>query len=183
MVTGVSRKGLGGRERVFFVLFVHNVSIIVDEQNNPVKYFVHTKLFCSYNNEVVVVVSINGTTQEIDRRHYEGNSPDQREGLGGVQYSSQSDGGNSFRANQAHCSGENTPWSDKSTNSSTGKILKRLKSIENEYLSYVHGHQERLETRLEESKGRELAFKQMVKELEQEIYDLASQNQTSEEEE
>ncbi|BAZ02259.1 hypothetical protein NIES37_62710 [Tolypothrix tenuis PCC 7101] len=158
------------------------MNIIVDEQNNLVKYFVHTKLFCSYNNGVVIVVSINGTTEKIDGRYDEGNSPDQRKGLGSIQCSSQGNGGNSIRINQAHRSRENTAWTDQSTSHCVGKILKRLKIIEHEYLSYLQGHQERLETRMNESKERELAFREMVKELEQEIYNLASQNEVSEDE-
>jgi hypothetical protein len=59
-------------------------------------------------------------------------------------------------------------------NPTAGKILKRLKFIQDEYVSYVRGHQERLETRLDESKQREAVFLQAVQELEKEIYDLIS---------
>lgn len=57
-----------------------------------------------------------------------------------------------------------------------GKILARLKKLESEYLAYVGEHQERLETRLEESKRRETQFKQDIRQLEQDIQQLMSKN-------
>lgn len=155
-----------------FVLFVHNTTIIVDERNHLVKHFVHPELFRSYNNEVVVVICFNGTTQEINGRHDASDGSDQRERLGGIQRASTSNGTNPFGINQAHCTRENSHRSGGTTISLTGKILQRLKLIESEHLSFIQEHQQYLEARLEESKQKSLAFKQLIKELEQELYSL-----------
>jgi hypothetical protein len=123
----------------------------------------------------------DGQTPKKTRRHQECLSFYQREGLGIVQSQSSVDGFESIRASITDRSGQDSFGTTPNRNSTSGKILERLELIEVEYLSYVHGHQERLETRLEESKIRELNFKLLVKELKQEIYNLTSQNQGSEE--
>lgn len=56
-----------------------------------------------------------------------------------------------------------------------GKILDRAELLERSFYNYVHAHQERLETRLEESKQLESTFTDSLKALKQEIYDLAKQ--------
>ena len=68
-------------------------------------------------------------------------------------------------------------------NSSTGKILKRLKLIELKYSDYVDNHQKQLEAQLSESKTHKLELTQEIEELEQEIYNLVSESPNEEESE
>lgn len=124
----------------------------------------------------------NGQTEEKTGRHKECLSFYQRERLGVVQSQSSVNGLESIRTSSINCSGQDSVGRTPNGNSTSGKILERLELIEFEYLSYVHGHQERLETRLEESKLREANFRLLVKELKQELYNLTSQSKASEEE-
>lgn len=116
----------------------------------------------------------NGTTQDVSGRRKNGQRENESTGLGELRENSSVDGVNQIGATALHRSGENTAWSDAQGNPTPGKILKRLELIEKTFLSYVHGHQERLETRLEESKNVESAFKDEVQALKEEIYNLAS---------
>jgi hypothetical protein len=72
----------------------------------------------------------------------------------------------------------NTPGTDISGNTSAGKILKRLRFLQDEYISYVQSHQRHLETQREESRQREEYFIKEIQSLEEEIYALASSDDT-----
>lgn len=116
----------------------------------------------------------NGETQKKRGRVNDSIHPDTSERLeyaekpSGV-YGTQQDG-----FNKDDCSGENIVEQANGGNISLGKILDRLKRLESEYLAYVGEHQERLETRLEESKRRETQFRQDIRQLEQDIKQLMS---------
>ncbi|WGV23360.1 hypothetical protein [Halotia branconii] len=116
----------------------------------------------------------NGETQK-DRKRSTRNDSDQLRGLGGVQVSSRYDGTDSLRVNTSDCSGQDSARPSFDGNTPFGKILQRLKLIEEAHLTYVHSHRQRLEARLEENKESEESFRQQVAELEQEIYKLATQ--------
>ena len=64
--------------------------------------------------------------------------------------------------------------SSQSTSPNTGKILEAVKLIEEKHLSYVKAHQQRLITRLDESKESENDFKKAIQELEAQIQQLIS---------
>lgn len=119
----------------------------------------------------------NGKTQETTCG-LEGCVPaPQSERLGTIQFDSSIDGVESVRTSEQDCPGDYPPGTDFSGGSSVGKILGRLQKIKEEYLSYVRSHQARLETRLDESKEKESQFLKETQELEEEIYQLASQSE------
>ncbi|MBH8576190.1 hypothetical protein I8752_24995 [Nostocaceae cyanobacterium CENA369] len=76
------------------------------------------------------------------------------------------------RSNRSNHQGENAAVSIGSRGEDPGKISERLKLIEQAFLSYVHGHQQRLEARLDESRILEEKFLSAVKELERDINSL-----------
>ncbi|BAY22356.1 hypothetical protein NIES2100_21190 [Calothrix sp. NIES-2100] len=59
--------------------------------------------------------------------------------------------------------------------SDLGKILEAVKLLEEKHLSYVKSHQQRLITRLDESKESESDFRKAIQELEAQIYELMSE--------
>ena len=67
-----------------------------------------------------------------------------------------------------------------STSPNPGKILEAVKLIEEKHLSYVRAHQQRLITRLDESKESESDFKKAIQELEAQIQQLISDKGTEE---
>ncbi len=121
------------------------------------------------------MISNDGKTEKISRRHDDSFSPHEQEGLGRFRGSSSIDGAESLGFTQTHYSRQDSTRSDQQRNPSSGKILERLEVIERTFLSYVHGHQERLETRLNESKKAETIFIEEVQALKEEIYNLASE--------
>lgn len=120
-------------------------------------------------------VKQNGSTTEVSGRRKECVSEPQRERLGFVSSESQINGIKQIRIGSEDREGGDTTRRGQQRNLTTGKILKRLKFIQDEYLSYVRGHQQRLETRLDESKEKEAVFLQAIQELEQEVYNLVSE--------
>ncbi|MBW4568056.1 MAG: hypothetical protein KME31_08535 [Tolypothrix carrinoi HA7290-LM1] len=150
----------------------------------PVKHFIHTKRFYSYNKiEVVVVICKNGKTEEISRGLNSSNIPDQRERLGEFQDSSSLNGVEQIRLDQVNSSGQDsTGATNRCGDTHAGKIVERLKLIEQKHLSYVKADQRRLEARLDESREEEESFKKDIQELEQQIYDLVSNQGTSDKE-
>jgi hypothetical protein len=121
--------------------------------------------------------------QENPQRN-QSDSPHQRGGLGSVQCTSESDGIESIAVDPANSSRSNTSRSNfQHSNIDAGKILERLEFLESEYITYVQEQQQILEARLEESKQRELKFKEKLQELRQQIFDLTlpqEQDQASE---
>jgi hypothetical protein len=123
-----------------------------------------------------MTTATNGTTQKKRRRDNNGFLPDTSEALGGIEGASRVNGAKPDGSYFEHSSGENFSEQPNGGDSGSGKILARLKQLESEYLSYVGEHQQRLEARLDESKQREVKFKQAIRELEQEIQSLMSGN-------
>ncbi|MFB2770354.1 hypothetical protein ACE1AT_13845 [Pelatocladus sp. BLCC-F211] len=123
----------------------------------------------------------HGQTQETSRRLNSSDIFDQRERLGSLQASSRSNGTEQIGLDQINCSGQDsTRETREQRKTSPGKILERLEFIEDAYISYVDGHQRRLEARLNESREQKEAFKKAVQELKQEIYTLVSDQETNE---
>lgn len=60
---------------------------------------------------------------------------------------------------------------------SLGGINSQLSTIKNAFLAYVHGHQERLEARLAESKAYEEQVLEQITSVEQQIAELLSHNE------
>jgi hypothetical protein len=142
----------------------------------PVKHFIHMEGFCSYiKMRGIVVVRKNGQTQETSRRLNSSNISDQRERLGKLQDSSSLDGIEQVRPDPVDCSTKNTPRrTSKFGGTPAGKILERLKRIEYKHLSYLKAHQGVLESQLVNNKEEEEIFRKEVQELEEEIYNLVS---------
>ncbi|MHC5728271.1 MAG: hypothetical protein ACYT04_46710 [Nostoc sp.] len=121
-------------------------------------------------------VKENGSTTEVSRRCEERVSEPQRERLGLVSGQGEINGIEQIRVGSKDREGGDPTRRGEHRNLTAGKILKRLKFIQDEYLSYVRGHQQRLETRLDESKERETVFLEAIQELEQEVYNLVSES-------
>lgn len=123
-----------------------------------------------------MTTATNGTTQKKRRRDNNGFLPNTAEALGGAESTGGINGTQPDGSDFEHSPGQNFSQQPNGGNSSFGKILTRLKQLESEYLSYVGEHQERLEARLDESKQKEVKFRQAIRELEQEIQSLMSGN-------
>jgi hypothetical protein len=121
-------------------------------------------------------MNLNGKT-EGNRESNEGDLLDWKRGLGVSGDNSSINGTGEIKVTQADCSQRDSPGRNFSPERETpvGKALQRLELIEIEYLSYLNDHQERLETRLNESRSKEEGFKKAVRELKQEIYILSTQ--------
>jgi hypothetical protein len=121
------------------------------------------------------VIYGNGQTQKTSRRLDTSDSSDQRERLGGLQSSSSSNGIEQVRPNPVDRSTKNTSGrTSKFGGTPAGKILERLKRIEYKHLSYLKAHQGVLESQLINNKEEEETFRKEVQELEEEIYNLVS---------
>ncbi len=119
----------------------------------------------------------NGKTEKITGGLNSSHSHDQRERLGSVQTSGGINGIEQVGFDTKNSSRENTFRSTSQSGATDdGKILERLEFIEHAYLNYVHSHQQRLETRLIESKEQEDVFKEAIQALKREILNLASNN-------
>jgi hypothetical protein len=118
----------------------------------------------------------HGKTQDVSRRRKTSQYKDESAGLGEHGQDSPIKGIDQIGNAPTDSTGKDTPWTNRQRNLSPGKILQRLELIERTFLSYVHGHQQRLETRLDESKSIETVFREEVQALKQEIYDLTSDN-------
>jgi hypothetical protein len=123
-----------------------------------------------------MTTATNGTTQKKRRRDNNGFLPNTSEALGGTEGTGRVNGTQPDGSYIEHSPGQNFSQQPNGGNCGSGKILARLKQLESEHLSYVGEHQQRLEARLDESKQREVKFKQAIRELEQEIQSLMSGN-------
>jgi hypothetical protein len=80
------------------------------------------------------------------------------------------------RANPSHIQkGDTFGANVESGDSSAGKILSRLELLETAFYGYVHGHQDRLKARYQESTELEAAFTQELQVIKQGLRDLAQQ--------
>ncbi|MEH2139914.1 hypothetical protein [Nostoc sp.] len=117
----------------------------------------------------------NGQTQETSRGLNSSHVFDQPERLGGFQRSSSLYGLEQVRPNQADCSTQDTSRrTSKRRRTPSGKILERLKRIQEKHLSSLKTHQHLLESQLNYLKEEEEDFRKEVEELEEEIYNLVS---------
>ncbi|MBW4567696.1 MAG: hypothetical protein KME31_06620 [Tolypothrix carrinoi HA7290-LM1] len=92
--------------------------------------------------------------------------PTKQSQVNGIQGHVPDDQGSSIRGSRCK--------SSQSRSSNPGEILEALKLIEEKHLSYVRSHQQRLITRLDESKESENDFKKAIQELEGQILQLIS---------
>ena len=117
----------------------------------------------------------NGQTQETSRRLNSSDIFDQPERLGGLQASGSINGIEQIRPNQADCSTQNISGrTNKHRVAPPGKIVERLKRIEDKHLSHLKAHQHLLESQLVHVKEEQQEFQKELQELEDEIYDLVS---------
>ena len=81
----------------------------------------------------------------------------------------------------ADCVGRNSDWEHSIIRDTTaGKILERLESLEAQTLSYIHSHQAQLEARLGKSKQFEDEFLRESNQIKSDIYHLAVAQQENE---
>lgn len=116
----------------------------------------------------------DGKTKKITRRREECFTGSRGERMGDVSGSGTIDGTEPIRISSENSQRRSVSGSGVSGESSIGKILKRLKFIQDQYISYIKGHQQRLEARLDESREKEAVFLNAIHELEQDIYDAIS---------
>jgi hypothetical protein len=76
-------------------------------------------------------------------------------------------------------SGQNFPCSSNGEDKTVGKILARLKQLETEYISYLEDHQQKFEGLRRESEDRESNFRESVQQLEQDIINLMSMDDSN----
>lgn len=124
-------------------------------------------------------LEINGKAQETSGRFDDSLGADESLRLGKLRGGSPVDGLPKGRFAQDDSPGQDTNRTDaRERNSVTGKILQRLKLIEEKYAGYVDKHQTQLEAQLNESKSHRLELAKNIADLEQEIYNLVSPDQT-----
>jgi gluconate kinase len=125
---------------------------------------------------VVKPFNINGKTKRITGRRERCLSPLKREGLGDLQESSGFNGIESIKTGYSDSSREDSFGTGiRYPNPSFGKILERLKRLENEYLRKIREQHQQLEALSKTVQLTEYSFGEDVKELEQEILALALQ--------
>lgn len=116
----------------------------------------------------------NGTTQNASGRRKNSKHKNESARLGEYGQDSPIERTEQIGNAALDSTGEDTAWSDSYRKANPGKIVERLDLIEKTFLSYLQGHQHRLETRLNESKTIEIIFKEEIAALKQEIYHLTS---------
>ena len=121
-----------------------------------------------------MVTETNGTTEATSGRLKVSQRENESGGLAAPRENSSIYGTDEIGIITFDSSGENIFGSITREKPSSGKILERLELIEKTFLSYVDGQQKHFETRLEEVKETQTIFKEEVKALKQEIYDLVS---------
>ena len=92
--------------------------------------------------------------------------PAEQSQINGIQRYIPDDQGSGIRGSRSESSQSRSP--------ATGEILEAVKLIEEKHLSYVRSHQQRLMTRLDESRESESDFKKAIQELEAKIQQLIS---------
>jgi hypothetical protein len=123
----------------------------------------------------------NGTPQKISRRYENGGIEIERIGLGATGCTGPGCGFNQIISSGENRIGGNFDWKLTPVRDTTaGKILERLESLEAQTLSYIHSHQARLEARLGESKQLEDEFLRESNQIKSDIYHLAVAQQEKE---
>lgn len=116
----------------------------------------------------------NGQTEKISRRCENCRVESERTSLEPVRDGGSSLGIDSLIPSGEDSDGRNTDWKLTPVRDTTaGKILERLESLESRYLEYVDSHQARLKARLEESKEDKQGFVQESNQIKSDIYHLA----------
>ena len=127
------------------------------------------------------MVFSNGQTQEIDRRQPDRFFALEPRRVGIVQESSRFDGLNSLGSYQTSCSRKDSSREISNEQADpNGKILERLEFIESAYTTYVSNHQRDLEAKLAESKQQQEIFNKTIDEIKQEIHELISSQEETE---
>ena len=116
----------------------------------------------------------NATTKKNAGRNDDSFFPDSTKRLGFIEETSRVDGDEQNSVNYSYCSRTNSSRENKQSQNYPGKILERLKLLENQYLSHLEDHQKQLGSWLDESHQTEKDFKLAITELEKEIRDLIS---------
>ena len=117
----------------------------------------------------------NGQTQETSRGLYSSDIFDQSERLGRFQDSSRVNGIEQVRPNQIDCSTQNNSRrTNRHGDTAAGKILERLKRLEDKHILHLKSHQNLLKSQFDQVKEEEESFRKEVQELEEEIYNLVS---------
>jgi|LakMenE01Jun11ns_1017448.scaffolds.fasta_scaffold9022054_2 hypothetical protein len=123
----------------------------------------------------------NGTTQKISGRYENSGVEIKRIGLGETRYTSPGCGVNQIISGGENRIGGNFDWKLTPIRDTTaGKILERLESLETQTLSYIHSHQDQLEARLGEIKQLEEEFSRESNQIKSDIYHLAVAQQEKE---
>jgi hypothetical protein len=121
------------------------------------------------------VIYKNGQTQETSRGLNSSDIFDQSERLGRFQDSSRVNGIEQVRLDQVDCSTQdNSRRTSKHGNITAGKIVERLKRLEDKHISHLKTHQNLLKSQFDQVKEEEESFRKEVQQLEEEIYNLVS---------
>lgn len=125
---------------------------------------------------------VNGKTKEIGRRRSHGGTQTESKRMGGVAKKSQCDGIIEISASGEDSNRGNPDWKLAPVRDTTaGKILERLESLEKRHLEYVHSHQARLKARLGESEEAENEFKEESDQIKSDIYHLVAREKSGDE--
>lgn len=117
----------------------------------------------------------HGSTKEDGRRNENSINSVASQKLGYAQDESRNDGINQNRFNQSASRRQANNRRVQQSLDDFGKVLDRLEFIKNEYLLYVTEEQDYLESRLKESKRREVVLKEAIQELEQHVHELLTE--------
>jgi hypothetical protein len=122
----------------------------------------------------------HGTTQKTSDGREERLLVSQRKGLGEIQHSGSINEPEPVGTRSSDSTREDSAWKLTPIRDTTaGKILERLESLESRYIEYVDSHQARLKARLEESKEDKEDFLQESNQIKSDIYHLAIAQQKS----
>ena len=126
-------------------------------------------------------MNTNGTTKSNGRRCNDCLSQTESVIMGETSINSIQYGIESLPISGENRIGGNFDWKLTPVRDTTaGKILERLESLEAQTLSYIHSHQARLEARLGESKQLEEEFLRESNQIKGDIYHLAVAQQENE---
>lgn len=125
---------------------------------------------------------INGKTKEIGRRRGDSRTQPQPKRVGGAKKKSQCNGIVEIQISGENSNRGNTDWKLAPIRDTTaGKILERLETLEKRHLEYVHSHQARLRARLGESEEAENEFKEESNQIKSDIYHLVAHEKSGDE--
>ncbi len=116
----------------------------------------------------------HGQTEKISRRHENSGFESKRASLESIRSDRPGFGADEIITGGEDSHRRSTDWKLTPVRDTTaGKILERLESLETKYLEYVDSHQARLKARLEESKEDKQDFLQESNQIKSDIYHLA----------